>query len=91
MSQRNPPDVPSLERAGWTRRFTAVGARLQEAVELYQALGFEIRLEPGEPDAEDVADQAACAQCFVMSLARTVYTRSSPRRTGASEAEEVTA
>lgn len=91
MSQSNPPSAPSLERAGWTRRFTAVGDRLQEAIDLYQTLGFEIRLEPAEPRAEDVADQAACAQCFVMSLARTVYTRPSQRRAGASEAEEVTA
>lgn len=65
----------SLEREGWTRRFTAMGARLNEAVELYRGLGFDIRLEPAEPRSEEVADRSGCAQCFVMSLARTIYTR----------------
>jgi hypothetical protein len=65
----------TLERASWTRRFTAIGPRLNEAVELYRGLGFEIRLEPAEPRSEEVADRSGCAQCFVMSLARTIYTR----------------
>ncbi|HEX8729411.1 MAG TPA: hypothetical protein VF739_12350 [Ktedonobacterales bacterium] len=87
MSQVDTPCDPTLEREGWTRRFTAIGARLQEAIDLYRALGFEIRLEPAEPRADELADQAACAQCFVMSLARTVYTRPSQRRAGASDPE----
>lgn len=65
----------SPELAGWTRRFTAMGPRLNEAVELYRGLGFEIRLEPGEPQAETAPDASGCAQCFVMTLARTIYTR----------------
>ena len=69
------------ERDGWTRRFTAIGARLNEAVELYKGLGYEIRLEPGEPGSEGVADTSACEQCFVMSVARTIYTR--PRNAAA--------
>ncbi len=73
-SQRDDPGA-SLEREGWTRRFTAIGVRLNEAVELYRGLGFEIRLESAEPQAEDIADKSGCAQCFVMSLARTIYTR----------------
>lgn len=64
-----------LEREGWTRRFTAIGARLDEAVELYRGLGFEIRLEPAEPQAETAPNASGCAQCFVMTLARTIYTR----------------
>jgi hypothetical protein len=69
------------EREGWTRRFTAIGARLNEAIELYRGLGYEIRLEPGEPGSEGVADTSACEQCFVMSVARTIYTR--PRNVAA--------
>ena len=30
---------------GWTRRFTALGRRLNELAELYSELGFEVRLE----------------------------------------------
>jgi hypothetical protein len=67
--------VEAQERDGWTRRFTAIGARLSEAVELYRGLGFEIRLAPAEPGVEGVTDSAACAQCFVMTLAQTIYTR----------------
>lgn len=63
------------EGDGWTRRFTATGARLNEAIELYSRLGFEIKLEPAEAGPEEVADSSACAQCFVMTLARTIYTR----------------
>lgn len=64
----------ALEGEHWIRRFTAFGSRLSEAVELYRGLGFEIRLEPAEPQ-EEVTDGSGCAQCFVMSLARTIYTR----------------
>ena len=73
--------VNARERDGWTRRFTAIGARLNEAIELYRGLGYEIRLEPGEPGSEGVADTSACEQCFVMSVARTIYTR--PRNVAA--------
>ena len=67
--------ITPCESEGWTRRFTAVGPRLEEAIALYSGLGFEIRLEPAEPAAEEVADRTACAQCFVMALALTIYTR----------------
>ncbi len=72
---------------GWTRRFMAMGSRLNEAVELYRALGYDVRLEPpttgrdGLPDKQsDVQGQEegpsdSCAGCFVMTLARTIYTR----------------
>jgi hypothetical protein len=60
---------------GWTRRFTAIGARLQEAVELYRGLGFEVRLEAADSGSEDTVERAGCAQCFVMTLAQTIYTR----------------
>ncbi len=72
-----------LAREGWTRRFTAIGARLTEAIELYRGLGYDITLEPGQPGAEGVADTPACEQCFVMSVARTIYTR--PRFADATE------
>ena len=35
-----------LQDEGWTRRFTALGRRLNEVAELYRELGFEVRLEP---------------------------------------------
>ena len=72
-----------LVHDGWTRRFTAMGSRLNEAVALYRELGFEIRLELAEPAVAEGADTSGCAECFVMSLARTIYTR--PRNAPADE------
>lgn len=70
------------EGEGWVRRFTAMGARLNEAVELYRGIGYEVRLAPADSRPEDVADATACAQCFVMTLARTIYTRPRSAATG---------
>lgn len=77
MSARAPAGPSALEAEGWTRRFTAIGPRLNEAIELYRALGYELRLEPaavGEVDTVGAQDES-CAQCMVMTLARTIYTR----------------
>jgi hypothetical protein len=74
MSQTSGADVCN---AGWTRRFTAIGARLQE----------EVRLEAADTGSEDVADRAGCADCFVMTLAQTIYTRPSGARTDEIAAE----
>jgi hypothetical protein len=87
MSQAEGAPPGAVPEGGWTRRFTAMGARLTEAVEVYRGLGFEVRLEPADSGAEQLGDSAACGQCFVMSLARTIYTRPSQRRPGASAAE----
>ncbi len=60
---------------GWTRRFTAFGNRLSEAVELYRQLGYEVRLEPAHVPQEPHAEGTGCASCFVMAHARTICTR----------------
>lgn len=64
----------AIEAEGWTRRFTAIGPRLSEAIELYRALGYELRLEPADAGDAGLSDES-CAQCVVMTLARTIYTR----------------
>jgi hypothetical protein len=68
-----------LQEQGWTRRFTAMGRRLNESVELYCQLGFETLLEPAELDGEYLSGAEGCERCIVTTLARTIYTR--PRRT----------
>jgi hypothetical protein len=68
-----------LQEQGWTRRFSALGRRLNEAVELYRQLGFEILLEPTDLDEEHASSAGGCESCIVTTLARTIYTR--PRRT----------
>lgn len=64
-----------LSEQGWTRRFSALGRRLNEAVELYSQLGFEILLEPADLDEESVPRAGECESCIVTTLARTIYTR----------------
>ena len=57
---------------GWTRQFTTFAHRVQEYVELYQAQGFEIRIEPWaiSPEADP-----SCGDCALMGIMRTVFTR----------------
>ena len=64
-----------LQEEGWTRRFTALGRRLNEAVELYRQLGFEVRMEPVDLNEEETAGAEGCKVCFVTMQARTIYTR----------------
>ena len=64
-----------LREQGWTRRFTVLGRRLNEAVELYQQLGFEILLDSADLDEERISGAEGCESCIVTTLARTIYTR----------------
>ena len=70
---------PRLEEQGWTQRFTAIGIRLQESIELYRQLGYEVHLEPANLSEEQV-ELEACKHCFVTTQARTIYTRSPTKR-----------
>jgi hypothetical protein len=67
-----------LQEQGWTRRFSAMGPRLNEAVGLYCQLGFETLLEPADQIEENMPGAGGCERCIVTTLARTIYTR--PRR-----------
>lgn len=57
---------------GWTRRFVAAPPRLAEAVELYERLGYEVRVEP-VPEEEWARECAGCA--LAPALFRVIYTR----------------
>ena len=51
--------INKLESEGWVRQFTASGPRLQEAIENYQMLGYEVKTVPAkELGLED------CTVCF---------------------------
>jgi len=64
-----------LQDEGWTRRFTALGRRLNELAELYGELGFEVRLESVDLHQEEIMSAESCRDCFVTMQARTIYTR----------------
>lgn len=57
---------------GWTRRFVGGPPRLNEMLELYRSLGFDVWLEPQE--TKEFSDE--CHDCLLaLALFRVVYTR----------------
>lgn len=62
-----------LKRRGWTKQFTTDEPRLSEAVELYESLGYEVRLEP----AAFNETSEACKTCLLADCSKykTIYTR----------------
>ncbi len=61
-----------LIEAGWQRRGTFDDPKLSEVVEMYEDLGFLVRLEPMDPDEEE-----GCVACMrlVPDLFKTIYTK----------------
>ena len=43
----------------WERGFTVEDSRVTEYVELYESIGYEVRVEPATPD-----EQEECQTCF---------------------------
>lgn len=50
-----------LEEHGWMRRFVADEPRLSEAVQLYESLGYEVRLETAALDGAN----NECETCLI--------------------------
>ena len=65
-----PVDPPVLE--GWERQNTLDEPRLSEVAEMYGEIGFEVRIEPFDPDRE-----SGCSECMKASAEKykTIYTR----------------
>jgi hypothetical protein len=65
----------SLAKEGWTKRFTTSEPRLSEAVQIYEELGFEVRIEPADP--KELLSSEACSECYLVQsgLYWTIYTR----------------
>jgi hypothetical protein len=66
------PD-PVLVAQGWQRRFTADMQRVQEAVELYSGMGFEVQTVPVQP--EELSEDCNGCRLVVAFQFQTVYTR----------------
>ena len=66
------PD-PDRLAAGWQRRFIADRARAEEAIRLYEDLGFEVCADPLQPEAL----AGGCEDCQLLMLLqfKTIYTR----------------
>ena len=60
-----------LTEEGWEKQFTASEPRLSEARELYESLGFEVKLEPADTSCHDTE----CRVCLDAEKDMTIYTR----------------
>jgi hypothetical protein len=67
--------VAKLEEQGWQLQFTTDKTRLDEMVEFYQSLGFEVLLE----SVCDELPLPECASCFETHCDKykTIFTRKS--------------
>lgn len=65
---------PARLAAGWERRFVTDVARAEEAVALYERMGYEVVADPVVPEDLD----EGCDTCALATLFRTVYTRRRP-------------
>ena len=67
--------IAALEQQGWQRAFTTDTTRLDEMVELYQSMGYEVRLEA----ACEELPLPECASCFEKHCDRykTIFIRRS--------------
>ena len=54
----------------WERGFTVEEGRVSEYVELYESIGYEVRVEPATPD-----EQEECQKCFKADFdnLKTIY------------------
>ncbi len=66
------PSDPELIAAGWERRFIADDKRAQDALEMYEELGHEVRIEPIV--LEELQEE--CHGCLmILKQLKAVYTR----------------
>lgn len=65
--------VAELEKQGWQLQFTTDEPRLSEAVELYESLGYEVRVEPACTELP----LPECANCYerFCDKYRTIFIR----------------
>ena len=61
-----------LREKGWIKRSSIGETRLSECVDLYKSLGYEVHLEPVNPNELD----EECRRCYEKDeTVRTIYTR----------------
>ena len=78
-------DLPTRGK-DWERGFTIEERRVREYVELYESIGYEVRVEPATPDeAED------CQVCFKADFndLRTIYIKRNKNKDNEMDLEEL--
>ncbi|NIP37166.1 MAG: hypothetical protein GWN18_19500 [Thermoplasmata archaeon] len=76
----------------WKRRMVASEPRLSEIVEMYESLGYEVKLEPVDPD-DPGWDEDECTACLddpaEAERTRVVYTRPRTERRPAEDEDDL--
>jgi hypothetical protein len=60
-----------LAKEGWEKKSVMSEPRLSEAVEMYESLGLEVRVEPVDLESMD----EECRECFEQDDCKVIYTR----------------
>ena len=78
-------EVPSRGK-DWERTFTIEERRVSEYVDLYESIGYEVRVEPATPD-----EIQECQACFKVDFdnLRTIYIRRNKNKSDVLDLEEV--
>ena len=61
-----------LVEQGWTKQFTTFPDRLEEYIELYNELGWQVQVEPW---AQRPSHDPSCRECELSGLMRTIFIR----------------
>ncbi|MFX0142323.1 MAG: hypothetical protein ACFFDN_52270 [Candidatus Hodarchaeota archaeon] len=78
-------EVPSRGK-DWERTFTIEESRLNEYIELYESIGYEVRVEPASPD-----EIQECQVCFKAEFdnLRTIYIKRTRNNDNEMDLEEL--
>ncbi len=70
----------------WERGFTVEENRVAEYVELYESIGYEVRVEPATPD-----EQEECQTCFKADFnnLRTIFIKRTKNKENEMDLEEL--
>ena len=79
------PNIP-LRGKDWERGFTVEVHRVDEYVELYESIGYEVRVEPAAPDEKE-----DCQVCFKADFdnLRTIYIKRKKNKDNELDLEEI--
>ncbi len=83
--EENKLEIP-LRGKDWERGFTVEENRVAEYVELYESIGYEVRVEPAAPD-----EQEECQTCFKADFdnLRTIFIKQTKNKENEMDLEEL--
>ncbi len=86
MKEKEKKDVEIPPRGNnWERGFTVEKNRVDEYVELYESIGYEVRVEPATP-----SELEQCQECFKADFdnLRTIYIKRKENKDNEMDLEE---